>query len=367
MTTRDEALRKAGWWLGQAGDDVEAGVTDPEPYNKAGFWLREAGDATPPNVTDTLIRPTLEHLNATIYDMYRNYNGGYIRVDGMNEDLAYDGPIIKLPHVIIEGVGFPNMYSATRTRIAPAHSGPIFTVDDGAVYGTGREAWGGSGIRNFQVVPTGDKKNTVLNIIGGNGSEFHNIMAQHKSGKSFEYGVLIDEGRGYDGQYSTFSRIRLPRVFYGFHALRGAPDCVTRESLFYGDDRIGSEGLYLQYGAGGTSDRASNLEFLNCHFQFYDKGHTLMTPGVTLRDGSWENHSSGVADDSLSYATYVGTKADDLVIDAVSYENLDSVREAFVFESGADIYPIRFTGHTDKVYAKTDPSKHYLFESTVTT
>jgi hypothetical protein len=338
---------------------------------RAGNQLRAAANAAEAQTGEVpfgfLTRPSLSLLNETIRDMSVNFNGGHIVVDGVNADLDYDGPIVLLPNVQLWGVGMPTMYSPNRTRIKPVHDGPIFLIDDGAIYGAGREAWGGSQIWNFGVVPAGDKRGTVLQLYGGNGSDIRNVMAQHVGGRSFEYGVLIEEGRGYDGQYSTFERVRLPRVFNGFHALRGAPDGVIKECLFYGGDAYGSKGLYLQAGAGGTSTSANSFEFEKNHFQFYDMGHDIGTAEVTLRDGSWENHSGATPSPPLQYATRIRSSVRGLIIDGVSYANFSSVDRTFVIEPGAQMYPIRITGHIDRVKADMQArGQWHLFEPILT-
>lgn len=344
MTTAADHLRRAGWQLRAAGNLL--------------------GEAPPAG--GLLVRPTLDELNEAIYDLYANFNGGRILVDGVNEDLDYDGPVVMLPNVQLIGVGGATMYTPSRTRIKPVHAGPIFLFDDGAVHGTGnREAWGGSYLRSFGVVPSGDGRGTVIQCVGGNGARIQDVMAEHVGGRSFEYGVHISEGRGYDSQYSTFDRVRLPRVDNGFVAERGAPDCVVNECLFYGGDKVGSRGLYLAQGAGGTSSSAHNFEFTHTHFQFFDVGHDIATSEVTLRDGSWENHSS-YSGPLLTAATILRSTARDVIIDGVSYANWDSVKRTFVFEPGATFFPIRFTGHRSRVRQEFGEDYSQYFEAPVT-
>lgn len=301
---------------------------------------------------------TAVKLNETIRDMAENYNGGEIQIDAKKKALKWDRPIIMQPGVIVRGTGMPTMFGDSRTRVNPQFSGPVFIVDDGTMYND-KKAWGGSGIYNIQISPRRSGV-TMLQLQGGNGSEFRNLMSS-KGSHALEAGVLIDEGRtdSGDGQYSTFDRVRMSRAHLGLGIYRGAPDCDFRHCMFYGTANENSRGMQIQKGAGGDQ-RPANYEFWNCHFQFQGKGLDIDTIEVEINGGSWENRTG--ASKYAPYAIRLGPNARDVTVRSLSMANLESLHTCFVLDPAATEYTFEYlSGHVSKDEVPAGYENHFVW------
>ena len=288
-------------------------------------------------------------INATMRDMWLNYNGGWIIWDGQSRPIQISEPVVMQPGVQLWGTGMPLMYRDSRTRIVPNYSNdPVFLIDDGKAAGK-RDAWGSSQLWNFQV-DSNTPGLALIKMTGGNGSDIRNIM-QAKGQHPLEHGVLIDGGRidSGDGQYTIYDRVRVTRSKHGFTARKGAPDSRIRDSMFYCGNIRGSTGVWLQKGSGTGYEGASrpnNFEFQSVDVQFVDQGWIIDSREIEVMNGSWENRH-GDAPWAQSVIK-LGPDARDVTFRNYSIANLSSLvdRTVFDIDPNAQEYVFEYlTGH----------------------
>ena len=286
-------------------------------------------------------------VNDTIAEMWQARGGGWIILTGPQTP---ERPYVLAPGVKLWAGSMPMLYDKTWTRVTPQYSNDaVFVIDDGKP--DKRQPWGASQLDGFQI----DAQTpglTAVSLIGGNGSEVNNVTSTH--GKyPLEYGLLVDQGRPHDGQYSTFNRLRFTRVKHAFSMLKSAPDCSLVDSMGYCGDITGSTGLDIRSGSNNwTIDR------LSC--QFVDMGYTIDSKENLITGGQWENRSG--QPQWASYAFKVGPSCRDLTVRSMSFANLSSIDRVFVLDAAARDYTFEYlSGHVQARDVPPGGDPHFVW------
>lgn len=293
--------------------------------------------------TDTRIKSaiTASDLNAMI-QWKHNEGGGQIRLVS-EAGYTWDTPIIVRPSVELVGGTPAGIYTKRTTRARTTHNGPVFIGTDdtaGPITEGAWEAWGTLAIRNFQV-ETRDGQEALLQIEGGNVSEYEYLTSV---GGKVANTVLVDQGRRYDGQYSTVRRVSSTRTALGLNVQRGVPDNEYHDSLWYGSVKLNSSntpantsdvGVYL-------ADDVHNQKINNCHAQFNYVGYDIGGRENRINDGSWENDHQDhkkAANGAAAYATVLKVRdsARDLVVTWLSLANTKAAKSIIDVNKGRGV------------------------------
>ena len=265
-------------------------------------------------------RFSAEDVNAAIDWLYQNRRGGRIVIDGENQDLLQDEPIIVRPGVEITGVGVPNVAENVRTVLVPTFSHAAQFVQTPLTPAGDFRSWGASSINNLTVKNArGLPGVRALDLEGGNHSRVFDFCAQ---GINYEYGVVMQNLRGKaDGQYSVYERIQIYGAKFPLHFEHHVPDASFDSCMFYGPG-VGHGTITPMAGSVGVHVIGDSVRFTECEVQGVDVTWSINGVHIVIISGASEPYS-GWIDGSAGPIFKLGPKCRDLYVAGHSLANLD--------------------------------------------